>query len=101
MKVSESYQKSSRRLVLFTTCRLLHNFRNLQGLLFHNGLFKVAAQMSQFFSECIRYVVDSALKVRRKEEQRHLQTSVEWLTTECDILRQCCNNQALDMFGRR
>jgi hypothetical protein len=47
------------------------------------------------------YVVDSALKIRLEEEQRLLQRSIKWLTTECDVLRQRCNNQALELFGRR
>ncbi|OKP09560.1 hypothetical protein PENSUB_5053, partial [Penicillium subrubescens] len=47
------------------------------------------------------YVVDSALKIRLEEEQCHLQRSIEWLTAECDVLRQCCNDQALELFGRR
>jgi hypothetical protein len=47
------------------------------------------------------YVVDSALKIRLEEEQCHLQRSIEWLTAECDVLRQCCNDQARELFGRR
>jgi hypothetical protein len=47
------------------------------------------------------YVVDSALKIRLEEEQRHLERSIEWLTTECDVLLQCCNDQSLELFSRR
>ena len=47
------------------------------------------------------YVVDSALKIWLEEEQRHLQRSIEWLTTEGNVLRQCYNDQALELFGRR
>jgi hypothetical protein len=46
------------------------------------------------------YVVESALKIRLKEEQRLLQRSIESLTTECDVLRRCCNDQARELFGR-
>jgi hypothetical protein len=47
------------------------------------------------------YIVDSALKIRLEEEQGQLQRSIAWLTAECDILLQCCNDQALELFGRR
>lgn len=47
------------------------------------------------------YVVDSALKIRLEEEQHLLQRSIEGLTTECDVLRECCNDQALELFSRR
>jgi hypothetical protein len=46
------------------------------------------------------YIVDSALKIQLGEEQGQLQRSIEWLTTECDALLQCCNDQALELFGR-
>jgi hypothetical protein len=47
------------------------------------------------------YIVDSALKIQLGEEQGQLPRSIEWLTTECDALLQCCNDQALELFGRR
>jgi hypothetical protein len=47
------------------------------------------------------YIVDSALKIRLEEEQGQLQRSIVWLTAECDALLQCCNDQALELFGRR
>ncbi|KAJ5378286.1 uncharacterized protein N7496_005695 [Penicillium cataractarum] len=47
------------------------------------------------------YVVDSALKIQLEEEQGQLQRSIVWLTAECDVLLQCCNDQALDLFGSR
>jgi hypothetical protein len=47
------------------------------------------------------YVFDSALKIQLGEEQGRLQRSIEWLTTECDALLQCCNDQALELFGSR
>jgi hypothetical protein len=68
----------------------------------HNSL---AAPIVSFLDLYLRlwkcYVVDSALKIQLEDEQRHLQMSIEWLTTECDVLRQCCNDQALELFGRR
>lgn len=47
------------------------------------------------------YIVDSALNIQLGEEQGQFQRSIEWLTTECDELLQCCNDQALELFGRR
>jgi hypothetical protein len=47
------------------------------------------------------FIVDSALKIRLEEEQGQLQRSIAWLTAEYDILLQCCNDQALELFGRR
>jgi hypothetical protein len=41
------------------------------------------------------------LKIRLEEEQGQLQRSIAWLTAECDILLQSCNDQALELFGRR
>ncbi|OKP12203.1 hypothetical protein PENSUB_2222, partial [Penicillium subrubescens] len=39
--------------------------------------------------------------IRLEEEQGQLRRSVAWLNAECDILLQCCNDQALELFGRR
>jgi hypothetical protein len=47
------------------------------------------------------YIVDSALKIRLEEEQGQLLRSIAWLTAERDILLQCCNDQALELFSRR
>lgn len=47
------------------------------------------------------YIVDSARKIRLEDEQGQLQRSIAWLTAECDILLQCCNDQALELFSRR
>jgi hypothetical protein len=68
----------------------------------HNSLAAPIVGLLDFYLclwKC--YVVDSALKIRLEEEQRLLQRSIEWQTTECDVLRQCCNDQALKLFGRR
>lgn len=42
----------------------------------------------------------SALKIQPKEERGQLQRSIKWLTTKCDALLQCYNDQALELFGR-
>lgn len=46
------------------------------------------------------YTVDSAMKIQLGEEQNYLQRSIEWLTIECNTLRQCCNDKALELFSR-
>jgi hypothetical protein len=38
------------------------------------------------------------LKIQLEEE---LQRSIVSLTAKCDSLLQCCNDQALELFGRR
>jgi hypothetical protein len=41
------------------------------------------------------------LKIQLGGEHGQLQRSIEWLTTEGDALPQYCNDQALELFGRR
>jgi hypothetical protein len=41
------------------------------------------------------------LKIQLGGEHGQLQRSIEWLITEGDALLQYCNDQALELFGRR